>query len=93
VSCVTGSVAVGTPRDGQDTTGRESITAPYLAQSADFTGNFANSPGSADPFFKTSNDAGAKDLRLWTLKLDSMSVCEEPKLRPAAALVLSSYGR
>ena len=29
--CVTGSVAVGTPRDGQDTTGRESIIAAYLA--------------------------------------------------------------
>ena len=28
--CVTGSVAVGTPRDGQDTTGRESILAAYL---------------------------------------------------------------
>jgi hypothetical protein len=40
--CVTGSVAVGTPRDGQDTPGRESVNAPYLAQRADFTGNFAN---------------------------------------------------
>ena len=31
VFCVTASVAVGTPRDGQDTTGRESIIAAYLA--------------------------------------------------------------
>jgi hypothetical protein len=29
--CVTGSVAIGTLRDGQDTTGREMIIAPYLA--------------------------------------------------------------
>ena len=41
--CVTGSVAGGTPRDGQDTTGREAINAPYLAPRADFTGNFADS--------------------------------------------------
>ena len=41
--CVTGSVAVGTPRDGQDTTGRESIVAPYLAERADFTREFPNS--------------------------------------------------
>jgi len=41
--CVTGSVAVGTPRDGQDTTGRDSILDLYLAQRADFTKEFANS--------------------------------------------------
>ena len=35
--CVTVSVAVGTPRDGQDATGRESIIEPYLAERADFT--------------------------------------------------------
>ena len=29
--CVTGSVAVGTRRDGQDATGRTSIIEPYLA--------------------------------------------------------------
>ena len=29
--CVTGSVAVGTQRDGQDATGHESIIEPYLA--------------------------------------------------------------
>ena len=29
--CVTGSVAVGTQRDGQDTTGQTSIVEPYLA--------------------------------------------------------------
>jgi hypothetical protein len=31
VFCVTGSVAVGTPRDGQDATGRNAIVWPYLA--------------------------------------------------------------
>jgi hypothetical protein len=40
---VTGSVAVGTPRDGQDTTGRKSIIEPYLTPRADFTKEFANS--------------------------------------------------
>ena len=42
--CVTGSVAVGTPRDVQDATGHESGNAPYLASGADFIGNFASSP-------------------------------------------------
>ena len=41
--CVTNSVAVGTPRDGQDATGRNSIIEPYLAPRADFTKEFANS--------------------------------------------------
>jgi hypothetical protein len=40
---VTGSVAVGTQRDGQDATGRESIIEPYLTQPSDFTREFANS--------------------------------------------------
>ena len=40
---VTGSVAVETPRDGQDTTGHNSIIDAYLARRANFTGNFANS--------------------------------------------------
>jgi hypothetical protein len=41
--CVTGSVAVETPRNGQDATGRNSIIEPYLAPRADFTKEFANS--------------------------------------------------
>ena len=43
VFCVTGSVAVGTTRDSQDTTERESIIRAYLARRADFTREFANS--------------------------------------------------
>ena len=30
-ACVTGSVPVGTQRDGQDTAGRDAIIEPYLA--------------------------------------------------------------
>jgi hypothetical protein len=40
---VTGSVAVGTPRDGRDTMGRNSIIEAYLARRADFAKEFANS--------------------------------------------------
>jgi hypothetical protein len=43
VFCVTGSVAVGTPRDSQDATGRDSIIELYLPLRADFTKEFANS--------------------------------------------------
>ena len=39
----TGSVAVGTTRDGRDTTGRNSIVEAYLARRGDFTKEFANS--------------------------------------------------
>ena len=42
VLCFTASVAVGTPRDGQDTTGRNSIIEAYPVQRADFTKEFAN---------------------------------------------------
>jgi hypothetical protein len=43
VFCVTLSVAVGTRRDGQDTTGQNSIIEAYLAPRADSTKEFANS--------------------------------------------------
>ncbi len=43
-SCVTGSVAVGSQRDGQDVTGRDRAIAAYLASCADFTGNIQPEP-------------------------------------------------
>jgi hypothetical protein len=62
--CVTGSVAVGTHRDGQDTTGHESSIEPYLAQRADFTREFANSADRPIRFSSPSRHVGVKDLRL-----------------------------
>jgi hypothetical protein len=62
--CVTGSVAVGTPRDGQDATGRNSIIEPYLAPRAAFTKEFANSNKRSIRFSSPSRHTGVKDLRL-----------------------------
>ena len=51
--CVTGSVAVGSERYGQDATGHNSIIWHYPPSRADFTGKIANSTKRPDQFFKT----------------------------------------
>ena len=59
--CVTGSVAVGSQRDGQDTSGHTSGVAPYLVSRADFTGKLREFEKRPDRFFKTEV---RKNLRL-----------------------------